>query len=95
MLPLQFGAWTLLSSVVFYVLKDAAERGRLAASTFQKLKLGVVGMAVSHLALFPARAILEPGLPLYPGFWGCGYWSLLSAAAYALALAVALRKDDK
>eukprot|EP00878_Enallax_costatus_P016653 GHUV01017473.1.p1 GENE.GHUV01017473.1~~GHUV01017473.1.p1 ORF type:complete len:364 (+),score=64.02 GHUV01017473.1:119-1210(+) len=61
------GAGMVLAGVVWYTLKDAADRGRLAASTFRELNLAMA--VVAALQLWAYWQISVAGVPLNQGLW--------------------------
>lgn len=52
----------VLAGIVWYILKDAADRGRLAASTFRQLNLAMAVVAVLQLAAYGYMSLA--GVPL-------------------------------
>lgn len=94
------GAWTFLAAVVAYVLKDAAERGRLHASTFRTLRRGLAAASGAHLLLVALKlAGIDGGraglLSLYPGALSVPGASLASLVMYCLSLFAALTPPRK
>mmetsp|Transcript_112921 Transcript_112921/g.291957 ORF Transcript_112921/g.291957 Transcript_112921/m.291957 type:complete len:112 (-) Transcript_112921:28-363(-) len=88
-------AWSFLAAVAAYVLKDAAERDRLDASTFRTLRRGFACMSGVHLLLVGLKLAGidggQAGLRMfYPGALSCPKASLASFAMHALALFVTL-----
>eukprot|EP00879_Flechtneria_rotunda_P022203 GHRR01023427.1.p1 GENE.GHRR01023427.1~~GHRR01023427.1.p1 ORF type:complete len:187 (+),score=62.04 GHRR01023427.1:889-1449(+) len=61
------GAGMVLAGVVWYVLKDAADRGRLAASTFKQLNLAMA--VVAALQLWAYWQMSVAGVPLNRQLW--------------------------
>ncbi|WIA19308.1 hypothetical protein OEZ85_003941 [Tetradesmus obliquus] len=56
------GGGMVLAGIVWYTLKDAADRGRLAASTFRQLNLAMAVVAVLQLAAYGYMSLA--GVPL-------------------------------
>jgi len=69
------GATLVISSAVEYCLKDAAENGRLASATYQRLMVGCAVKSTAYLAAFAA----SPDV-----------WSPLVVALYPTAAAASL-----
>ncbi|KXZ52508.1 hypothetical protein GPECTOR_9g552 [Gonium pectorale] len=64
--PLVKGVWApgfLMAAVISYVLKDAADRNRLGASTFKNLNLGLAALEYGYAVIF-GSAILSDQVPL-------------------------------
>jgi hypothetical protein len=66
--------------VVWYTLKDAADRGRLAATTFKQLNLAMA--AVAALQLWGLYQMADVGVPLNQQLWKV----LMATGAAALAV---------
>eukprot|EP00290_Baffinella_frigidus_P046713 CAMPEP_0180405218 /NCGR_PEP_ID=MMETSP0989-20121125/40478_1 /TAXON_ID=697907 /ORGANISM="non described non described, Strain CCMP2293" /LENGTH=346 /DNA_ID=CAMNT_0022408779 /DNA_START=40 /DNA_END=1082 /DNA_ORIENTATION=+ len=93
-----YGGFMLLSASVFYVLKIGVEQKTCDTpgdSMMATLRTGVAVSSVAHLLLIPARLILEPGVPLYPGTFACPWWSLTAIFAYLLAATQSVGKIGK
>mmetsp|Transcript_8869 Transcript_8869/g.20021 ORF Transcript_8869/g.20021 Transcript_8869/m.20021 type:complete len:418 (-) Transcript_8869:307-1560(-) len=88
-------AFTWLAAVSCYCLKDAAERGRLAASTFATLRKGLLVGCGLHLGLLFAKVAGADGghaglLALYPAMVSKPGLALCSLAMHVLALVACL-----
>ncbi|KAG8467676.1 hypothetical protein KFE25_006728 [Diacronema lutheri] len=80
-----YGAWLLLAAVSMFCCKDAAERGRLNASTFRMLSGGVAASASFHIAITVAKLACDD-MALYANAIAVTPASVASLLAYALAL---------
>ena len=87
-------AWTLLTAVICYELKCAAEDARLGSGCGKcptcYLKMGLIGFALLHLIVGAARLILETP-QVYPAAMVCLPASAASVLVYAFAAATSLR----
>ena len=88
-------AWTFLSAVAAYVLKDGAERGRLHASTFRTIRRGLAASSGIHLFVVALKLAGADGgrvglLKYYPAAMSCPKASLCSLAVHAIAVYAAL-----
>lgn len=87
-----YGGWLLLAAAMSYALKDAAERGRLSASTFRTLNRGLAASSAFHLAVTVAKFVLDDILGFYANALAVMPASIASLAMYVLALFICASK---
>ena len=81
--------FTLLGAVGSYCLKDAAERGRLGASTFVTLRRGLGVGALAHVLIVLAKvAGVDGGGVLFAGRGLWEFYPSMAAAPKATAAMV-------
>jgi len=82
-------AWTLLAAVAAYVLKDAAQRGRIhSGSTFRYLRRGLIASCGAHLLLVAFKMAGGVALP-------CPKASVASLVMHGLVVFAALTPPPK
>jgi len=88
-------AFTFLAAVSSYCLKDAAERGRLSASTFVTLRKGLLVGSGLHLSLIVAKVLGADGgaaglREFYPAMVSRPLFATVSFVMHGIALVAAL-----
>eukprot|EP00965_Chrysotila_dentata_P077484 2557954-Pleurochrysis_carterae.AAC.3 len=93
-------AWTFLASVVSFTLKDAAQRGRIHASTFVTLRKGLAAASAAHLLLVALKLCGADGgfsglIAFYPAAMSRRKAAAASLVVHALALFAACTPPSK
>ncbi|KAG2485765.1 hypothetical protein HYH03_015479 [Edaphochlamys debaryana] len=84
--PLVKGVWApgfLLAAVMSWVLKDAGDRGRLGASTFKNLNLGLAALEYGYAVIF-CSAMLSDQVEMYDAAALSNLVGSLGIASFAL-----------